>query len=479
MTDPRRFRLADLIPFLLVLATAAGARVGYLLTEANNAASDGPFLVQDPPAELPLPSGTSMRGQTRITEQDALIHNMTKENRWFGSLAPLALREERTAHIAPGYPWLVSELERLIPEDSWPTDQVVRWLQCLLGTLTAGLYYLLARRAFPGRLVAILTGLLCALHPFWIVNTANVNDGVLASFLLGTALWLGIRASQVEGAGTCFLFGLALAGLALVRAALLPFSIGAVLWFLRRTRRAPGGWQYGLVAVLGLLLGLAPWTVRNVQVFGDIFPIVDSTYLHLWIGNNSRATGGPLSEAEQQAALLATPELAQRLAEPGLSQPARYRLLGEEVVKEIKNNPAGTVQRRLWAGLCFFFGEDWLKDAGEDWFQHKRLWRPGAGAGTAPTEGPSYPGLLLASLFLMLFLGVLGWRWTYAWRKEAALLALAIMWVPLPYILSHAEGLSGPRLPLDGVLLCYSGFVLACLVPSVAKALLRPKRNES
>ena len=76
----------------------------------------------------------------------------------------------------------------------------------------------------------------------------------------------------------------------------------------------------------------------------------------------------------------------------------------------------------------------------------------------------------------MLLLGVLGWRWTYNWRRESRLLALAVMWVPFPYILSHGEALSGPRLPLDGVLLCYSAFVLACLAPNVGKALLRSKR---
>jgi hypothetical protein len=75
----------------------------------------------------------------------------------------------------------------------------------------------------------------------------------------------------------------------------------------------------------------------------------------------------------------------------------------------------------------------------------------------------------------MLLLGVLGWRWTFAWRTEAQPLAVAVMWVPLPYLLSHAEGLCGPRLPLDGVLLCYSAFVLACLAPNLASILLRPR----
>lgn len=458
MTDRRRFRLFDLVLLLLVLASAAGARVGYLMTYADGGDSDGPILVQDPPDVLELPAGTEMRGQTRISERDALIHNV-KEHRWFGSLAPMASREEQSAHVAPGYYWLLAELG--------PSDYVIRWAQSVLGALTAGLYFLIARRAFPSRLVAVLAGLLCAFHPFWIANTPALNDGVLATFLLAACLWLGIRGSQTEGSLTSLLFGLALAGLALVRAALLPFAVVGLLWFLRNNRRSPGGWQTGLIAALGFAIGLSFWTYRNVQVFGDVFPIVDSTYLHLWIGNNPRATGGPLPEADERAAL--APELADKLADPALSQPARYRLLGSEVLSEIERDPTAAVQRRLWAGLYFFFGADW--------FNRHQLWRPADKDGSASLpEGSPYPALLVTSLLIMLFLGVIGWRWTYNWRVDSRLLALAALWVPLPYLLSHAEGLSGPRLPLDGVLLCYSAFVLACLVPNVGKALLRPKR---
>ena len=46
---------------------------------------------------------------------------------------------------------------------------------------------------------------------------------------------------------------------------------------------------------------------------------------------------------------------------------------------------------------------------------------------------------------------------------------LAVLFVPLPYLLSHAEHLSGPRLPLDGVLLCYAAFALVSLIPGLVQ----------
>lgn len=464
MTDARRLRLADLLPLLLVVAAAAGARVGYLITYADDGNSAGPMLVQDASPELALPPGADGR---RPTELDVLVQNI-KEHRWFGSLAPFAVREEQTAHVAPGYPWLLGELQRLLPVDWGHPDRFIRWLQCLLGTLTAAVYYLIAREVFPGRLVAFLTGLLCALHPFWVVSTAAVNDGVLATFLVGVTLLLAVRAHRFDGALTALVFGLSLAGLALVRASLLPFAVVAVLWLLHRSRRVSSGWQYGLLSLLGFCIGLAPWMVRNGQVFGDIFPIVDSTYVHLWMGNNPQATGGPLGEQTLLDAL--TPETRERLHNPMLSQAGRYRLLGPETVEELRRAPAAALQRRLMAGLYFFFGEDW--------FTRQQLWRAPAGEAPLLPEDSPYPALLVGMLLGMLLLGVLGWRWTYAWRVEAQPLALAVMWIPLPYILSHADGLSGPRLPLDGVFLCYSAFVLACLVPGVSDTLLHPRKTE-
>jgi hypothetical protein len=176
-------------------------------------------------------------------------------------------------------------------------------------------------------------------------------------------------------------------------------------------------------------------------------------YFHLWMGNNPNATGGPLDEQMMRRALASV-----RGEEQGESpaEPTR-REMAQAVGRESADRPAATLQRRLWACLYFFFGESW--------FKHDRLWRGDV--------GPAVAAALYGTLLGMLLLGLLGWRWSYAWRVEAMPASLAAIWIPLPYLLSHAEAFSGPRLPLDGVLLCYAAFVLACLLPPVGRALLR------
>jgi hypothetical protein len=204
------------------------------------------------------------------------------------------------------------------------------------------------------------------------------------------------------------------------------------------------------LAFLGAIIGLAPWTARNWQLFGDPVPIVDSTYYHLWIGNNPQATGGPNENMRTTVDPLAPPSQRSK----------RDSEFANQIRQEWRDRPAETVRRRLRAGLYFVFGEHWFTKA-------PRLAEP-----TGPEEiepswlASSYPVVLESTMLVLVVLGLLGWRWTYGWHSNAMPSSLAMIWIPLPYVLSHAGALSGPRLPLDGVLLCYVAFALACLFPS-------------
>jgi 4-amino-4-deoxy-L-arabinose transferase-like glycosyltransferase len=429
MTEPRRFRLIDLSLVLLVLAAAAGARGWYLLECADGGRGPGPLRVQDaPPTADPLAAARLIA---------AGLGGLPAVAGAVGSTPP-APEPEFNTHVAPGYPSLLA-LARLSSEP----DRTVRWAQVGLGALTALFYFLFARRAFGSLLLAALTGLFCALHPFWVVAATELADGVLAAFALGLALWLGARAGQSGGALTSLLYGLALAGLALVRAALLPFAFVAVVCFLWRCRTLPRGWLYALLAFLGFVNALVPWTVRNYRLTGDVVPVVDTTWRELWVGNHPGATGGP------------------DVANPS---DAHGDALAREVMGEARRDPAATLNRRLWAGLSFVFGDQWL---------HKgTAWQTVESAGEMPSWlAGSYPALLTGTLLAMLLLALVGWRWTYAWRREALPAALALVWLPLPYLLSHADALAGPRLPLDGVLLCFAAFALVAALPRVGARL--------
>ncbi len=444
MAEMRRFLLADFLCLLLVLGVAAGTRAFYLMTCCARAANSGPLRVQEPAI---WPGGVT--GDKLQRDLIAAV----KEN-GFHCEAPFAPEDEATAHVAPGYPYLVGLLAKVAPAENLET--LVRWIQAGLGSLAAGLYFLFARRAFRSLAAGTLAGLFAAVNPFWIISTATIDDGTLAIFALAGCLFLAGQAGEKGGAFPSLILGLALAGLALVRASFLPFSFAAMIWFLVRSRSLERGWLCALVAFLGFLTGLAPWTVRNARTLKEPLPVVSSVYLHLYIGNNPRADGGPASEDRTWKY---APAVELRQVE---GQAARYARLGPYVLKEIREYPVAALLRRLNAFLGFWLGGRFQRG---EFAEETPVFASAEQEGVPSWLTERYSGTLFWWTLTLSGLALVGWRWSYGWRWESFPATLAIFFVPLPYVLSHCEGLSGPRLPLDGVLMCYAAFVIAALLP--------------
>ena len=439
MTPIRRFGVVDFVLFLYVLVMAGGVRSGYLMLTADNGKNAGPLVVQDPAGQA---------------ETQALAQSVKNENA-FKSAAPFSDGPEETAHASPGYPWLLGQLARVIPSED-QLQLTVRWVQVALGALTAGFYFLFARRAFRSLTAGLLVGLLCSLHPFWVVNTAALDDGVLATFLVSLVMFTGARGGETGGPFASLLYGVALAATALVRAALLPFAFIGLAWFLLRSRKLPGGWLAALLSFLGFIIGVAPWAVRNWQQFSEPTPVVDSAYVHLWMGNNPAANGGAVDPTSGLS-----PDQVKELQDDK-KQPERYAKLGRVVWDNMRSDPPAVAQHRFQSAVAFLVGAPAAEGRGS--------MSPVAPTPDSP-KGPeafwSWQAVFLWTLLGIIALGLLGWRWSYGWKAESMPAALAMFWIPLPYILGHAELLSGPRLPLDGVLICYAAFAVLCLVPGV------------
>ncbi|MGF1578794.1 MAG: ArnT family glycosyltransferase [Gemmataceae bacterium] len=476
-----RFRWMDIVWFVIIVALAGVVRYGYLhfVIDAPSTTefapnSTAPFLVQGTPNTIdPIHLDATVHTKvdvqearlgTQITDLDLLVYHMNKSDR-FASIPPLPRNAEtgpieETAHLAPGYPWFCALLLR------FGINLIL--VQAVLGAITAGLYYAFARIAFRNMVVSVLAGLLCALHPFWIVNTGEIADGVLTSFLLGVCLVLGVAAQRSGHFLVGLLYGVALAGLSLVRAIMLPFSLVGLLWLLGRCRAERKTWLCPLLAVLGFVNGLALWSVRNYQVFDkEIVPISTGTYLHVWMGNNPNATGVSMSFAEIEQTL--TTERVEVLQQ--MPQSKRFDELAHDAVEYVRTHPTETVKNRIRTTGYFFFGKAWFtgetdNPASDQNGTSTSQDDPEVNAVWSWVHGNS-PLIVHSMLLGMLALGFLGWRWTHGPHTQTGLAALALVWIPLPYILSHAENYFGPRIPLDGILLTFGAFAIGCLIPGL------------
>ncbi len=457
---PRSTLLSYLLG-LLVLFAALGIRV-YYLHEFQ--------FIDSPPSQVWQVQGRGLISvPPDITELDQLVANIKKDGiiNGFQSKAPLGPdKEELTAHRAPLYPVFRAGIEQSAEKvNEYVTlsqPAAVRYLQAVLGAFTCLLYYMIAWRGF-GRhqLLALLVGLAAAAYPFWVINVGELEDGVLTSFLLAWSLYLGVSIGQQGGTIRPLLLGVVLAALTLTRAALLPFAVVIQLWFCLRCRRVPQGWMGCILMIAGFAGGLAPWLLHGFQTFHKPIPVVSSAWFHLWVGNNQASDGSDYQWAMKKRL---DPALVTKLEQT--PQEERYALLAETVVNEIIEKPWEACKRRLKSLLQFMSGTNSLTG---------NVYWPGDKAIAAP--GWVKP-MLVGSLILMFAFAFLGWRWSYGWKNESAPLSLALFWIPLPYILSHAGTFHTARLPLDGVLIVLACLGLLCLLPGIGARILAGEQED-
>lgn len=210
---------------------------------------------------------------------------------------------------APGYPLLLAPIFVFAGDE--PSVMWARAQNAVLGTLTVGAAWWLARRLFDARaglLAAAITGLYPGAVAVSVLVLSEAPFGLLMLAQLGlwTAAWWAESATRagLTAAGA----GLAAGAAALVRPGWLLFTPLAVLLGIACGGGAPGGhvdspsrgtfrsararqaW-IGTAMLLAMLLAMTPWWIRNARVTGRFVPTTLQVGASLYDGLNPAATG--------------------------------------------------------------------------------------------------------------------------------------------------------------------------------------------
>ncbi|MCX6357906.1 MAG: glycosyltransferase family 39 protein [Candidatus Aureabacteria bacterium] len=186
----------------------------------------------------------------------------------------------RAATRPPLYPFMLAAVYKTFGEWSIP----VRSTQALLGTVVCLLTYFIAYR-LCGRRGARLAGLLVACYPSLVIYTCFLMSENLFIPLLVASLWM-MLSPRMDGKAHALFAGVILGLACLTRSVLAGFIPLAALW-LRGTRVRLGAFLF----LLGALLTIAPWTIRNYRYHHTLVPIDMFGGYNFLIGNNPDATG--------------------------------------------------------------------------------------------------------------------------------------------------------------------------------------------
>ncbi|WP_066717193.1 hypothetical protein [Sphingomonas pituitosa] len=201
-----------------------------------------------------------------------------------------------TTHINPILPMFAGTIYRLFGVRSAPSEWILALIAISIAIGTAALFYRAAALSGiprPPRLAGLAIFALIPIYPDLETTVFRIWEGGLAMLLGTVVLLLTLRADaggQLTYRSTFFL-GLTGALLFFINPAL--GLAGYAMIGLLLLRKAPlRSWiAHGALLAALLVAVLAPWTIRNYEVFGRFLPLRGNFGLELAIGNHPAALG--------------------------------------------------------------------------------------------------------------------------------------------------------------------------------------------
>ena len=195
-------------------------------------------------------------------------------------------------------------------------------LNVILSTAVVGLTMVLAAKLFDKR-TGIIAGLLMAVWPSEVAYVTVLASEIPFTFLilLGCTVWFSSWKSNIARAAVS---GLAFGAASYFRPIALLLPIIVWLSTLLDWRKLRAGIPAMLVSLIVIAATIAPWTIRNAQVFGHFVPMSTSDGVNLWMGNNAGSDGSysPLPLTVQ-----------------GLNEYEQNRILSEDALLFVSEHP--------------------------------------------------------------------------------------------------------------------------------------------
>jgi 4-amino-4-deoxy-L-arabinose transferase-like glycosyltransferase len=259
---------------------------------------------------------------------------------------------------APGYPVFLAAATLGNPD----RIALAKVANAVLGALATLLLAGLSAKLFRRRGLALATGVAAALHPGFVFLSTDVQSEPLFLLLLLAAGWLLLASADRPSSNLALLAGVSLALAALTRPTAL--ALAPLLAAPLADRRYPARVRAHIAAsaLLGFLLALAPWMLRNAAVYGELVPVNDAGGSAFYQGNsNWMVHFYELKNLEEyrrwSTAMFTDLERQTRAVEAtsGRSPSAKSRYFIRKALEERRADPGG------WPRLLWHKAWDWLR----------------------------------------------------------------------------------------------------------------------
>jgi 4-amino-4-deoxy-L-arabinose transferase-like glycosyltransferase len=207
-----------------------------------------------------------------------------------GFASPMYEPSGPTAWLAPVYPLLIATGFKLFGLYTAAAAWFILGLNALFGALTVLPIRAIVRRLFgvAAHREAAFAGWLWTLLPYSIyVAGERIWENTLTALLAALLIWLTYAVEEDSGLRLWTLWGALWGVAALTSPALLSSLPFLGIWIAWRHKRAGRPWfRQATASALVFCAFLAPWMLRNYQVFQRVIPLRDNFWLEMHVGNN-------------------------------------------------------------------------------------------------------------------------------------------------------------------------------------------------
>lgn len=226
------------------------------------------------------------RDHWKFAGETGRIARSLAEGRGFGN--PFFAETGPTAWLAPVFPALLAAVFKVFGIYTKASALAILSLDCLLGALTCVPVFFIARKTFGDR-AALWAGWIWAFFPYSITFASGfIWDTTLATLLMAILFLVVLQLEDMPRWQPWFGFGLLVGFAALTNAVTLAAMPFLALWLLNRFRKRHESWfAPGAAALLGVIIVMAPWFVRNDRTFHKFIPVRSGFGFELYCGNNA------------------------------------------------------------------------------------------------------------------------------------------------------------------------------------------------
>lgn len=205
-----------------------------------------------------------------------------------GFSSPFFANTGPTAWLAPVFPALLADDFKFFGVYTKAAALAILSLDCLLAALTCIPIFFIARQTF-GYSAAVWAGWIWAFFPYSISFATNfIWDTTLSTLLMTLLFLIVLKLERARDSSPWFGFGVLAGFAALTNPVLLAPMPFLTLWLLYRLRKRRERWfAPGFAALLGVLIVVSPWFVRNYRTFHKFIPIRGGFGFELYCGNNA------------------------------------------------------------------------------------------------------------------------------------------------------------------------------------------------